>query len=125
MHLLEGHWEEVALRWQGRSIRSRSNRVKALKADLSLDEGALKGLIALLEMEDGFLAPKTKKLEVEQERNTKVFINRIISKVAWAKQLGGEQSTGLHGTIPVKAAAPIGRCVAVAPMTYAQAASRK
>ena len=41
VHLLEGHWEEVALRWQGRSIRSRSERVKALKADPSVDERAL------------------------------------------------------------------------------------
>ena len=117
VHLLEGHWEEVALRWQGRSIRSRSERVKAHKADLSVDERALKGFIALLEVEDGSLAPKIKKLEVEQERNTEVFLNRIVSKVAWAKQLGNEQPTGSHGATHVKTAVPTGRGTFVAPRT--------
>ena len=76
-------------------------------------------------MKDGSLAPKIKKLEAEQERNTKVFLNRIVSKVAWAKQLGNEQPTGSHGVTPVKTAVPTGRGTFAAPRTYAQVASHK
>ena len=49
--LLEGHWDEEV---------ARSDWVNTLKADLTLGKEALKGLAALLGMEDDSLAPKIK-----------------------------------------------------------------
>ena len=65
-------------------------------------------------------------MEVEQERNTKVLVNRIISKVAWAK--GVEQApskTGEHRPTSVRVADPTATGRAGAALIYAQVASAK